>query len=340
MKKKITIKDIAELAGVSTATVSYVINNVGRINEETRKRILKIIEEVGYTPNVTARNLAKQKNNVIGILVSVFKDEKATVLTDNPFFIEFLANAHYKAVEHGYSILITDYSDKNNIKKLINSKAVSGLICLGKFDNKLFQILKEAYVPIVLIDHDYVYDNFYYIYSDDKKGAYLATEYLIKRNHQKIGLICGEIKSSVIHQWRYEGFCKALNDYELEINKDYIFETNLNYRSGISLAEKILPLIGKVTAFFVISDIVTMGLIKGLSKYNVRVPDDLSIVSYDNLQSSKYFIPELTTVNQNIKLKAEMSIDLIVNHFHNAKPTSNIFVLPVDIVEGNSVKII
>lgn len=333
MNKKITIKDIAELAGVSTATVSYVLNNVGRINEETRKRILKIVDEVGYTPNITARNLAKRKNNIIGIMISIFREKKLTVLMDNPFFAEFLASVQYRAIEYGYSTLIIDCNDINRVKKLVNSKSISGLISLGKFDNEIFKVLKKSDIPVVLIDHDYIYEDFYYIYSDDKLGAYMATEYLIKKGHKNIGLITGKISSSIIHKSRFEGYVNALNKHGISLNSNYIFETDLNYESGIVMADKVVDYIGKISAFFVISDILSMGLIKGLYRKKIYVPDDVSIISFDNIKASRFFIPELTTINQNIHIKAQTAVDIIVNKYDQ-----KIFTIPVEIIEGESVK--
>ncbi|MCY6369346.1 LacI family DNA-binding transcriptional regulator [Clostridium ganghwense] len=332
MKSKVTIKDVAKEAGVSTATVSYVINGVDKVTEETRAKILKIIDELGYKPNLAARSLVKKENRVVGIFVPWSESYQKTIFTENPFFQEFLSGVEYKCREYRYNTLIICVKDEDECIKTLRSGSLSGLIVLGEYNKNIYKRLEEVDIPVIMIDHQKISDKFTYISSENEKGAYLATEYLIKKGHKNIGFL-----GHPAHKDRYEGYLEALKKYNIDPKSDFVFESEVSYEGGKKVALLVKEKVEEITAICCVSDIMAIGLIKGLYKEKIYVPQHISVVGFDDIKNSEYFIPELTTIRQDIFRKGEKAAEVVIDSVNTKNYAAREYVMPVELIERESV---
>ena len=334
--KRVTIKDVAAEAGVSIATVSYVINKIDKVNDDKIQRVNEAIAKLNYQPNLAARSLVKQEGRMIAIVTSA--TSKMSLLTVNPFFNEFTNGVEYYCRQNGYSEVVMGLDDNDNFTNIIKGGNIAGVIVTGYISKDKLSMLENAKFPTLMLDQEKTSDNFIYLNTEDEKGAFLAVENLIKNGHTKIGLLTGHLWESPIYRSRFDGYRSALEKYNVTFNEDYIFQTQITYEGGVNAATQIIPKIGEMTALFCASDIVAIGLIKELYCHDIYVPKNLSVIGFDNIQNSKYFIPELTTISQNIFEKGERAAELIISRLHNANtPTENDFTIPVSLVERQSV---
>ncbi|MBS5885313.1 MAG: LacI family DNA-binding transcriptional regulator [Clostridium sp.] len=334
--KKATIKDVAKEANVSIATVSYVVNNVDKVIPETKDRVLEAIKKLGYIPNTTARNLVKKESRVIGLLMPTKSGLDKTILMDNPFYQEFFSGVEFKARDYGYSTEIIAYEDEQEFINNINGNIFAGIIVLGLIKDNIYDSLVALNTPVVIIDQDRKVDKFYHINTDDELGAYIAVKHLIEKGHKSIGLLTQNINDSIVHLKRYMGYKRALEESSIKINEELIFIGEVTYEGGENAAEIVASKLNKITAVFSISDIMAMGLIKGLFKRKIYVPRDLSIVGFDDIKYSKYFIPELTTIRQDIFYKGEKSVYIIFN-VNRGKKVEKDTIIQVKLIERESI---
>jgi LacI family transcriptional regulator len=334
-KQNVTIKDVAKKAKVSIAAVSYVLNGVEKVNNETKLRILKTIEELGYVPNNTARNLAKRQGRLIGILIPIKESYKKTVLTDNPFYQEFISGVEYGAREKGFSTLIIGIENEEDCLNALRDSELIGVMVLGAISGTLYKKLHDVKIPVVVIDQENTDDRFYYINTDDEQGAYIAVKYLIEKGHKNIGFLSGNLKHSIVHRNRFEGYKRALKESNIELREDFVIQTDVTYEGGINASNYIREKRHELTAIFSISDIMALGLIKGLHRQKINVPKDVSVIGFDDIKSSRYFIPELTTIRQDIFGKGEKVVQIITEGSNEANKRE--FIIPVELIERESV---
>lgn len=339
MKNKITIKDVAKEVGFSIATVSYVINDSKKIPEETKGKILEAIKKLGYEPNINARNLVRNESRLIGIMTSMKDNNKRSIFTENPFFQEFFSGVEYKAQQIDYNTIILSSKEEEAGMRMLKNGSLSGIIVLGIIDEKVFEVLEKVKIPVIVIDNNETNKRFSYINSKNEEGAYLATAHLLEAGHKRIAFITGDIDNSIIYTERLAGYKRALNEKNIDFNKDYIIENKLSYEGGINAASSIKEKLKNITAGFCISDIMALGIIKGLHNKGIYVPKDFSIVGFDDIKSSGYFIPGLTTVKQDVFHKAEMAVEIIMNNINSEKKIYK-YVEEVSLIKRESVKFI
>lgn len=331
--KKITIKEVAAEAGVSIATVSYVVNNIDKVTEETKARVNLAIEKLKYEPNITARNLVKNETRIIGVVTNI--DIQSSIHGD-PFFQEFVSAVEFRFKELDFSTLMIAIDNDEKSLRPIKNGSLTGLIVLGYFSTDMLRFFSSLSIPIVVVDQEKTTSNLIHIDTADEKGAFMAVEYLINNGHTNIGLLGGRIWAGRVHTTRFEGYRLALQKYNIRFNEKYIFESKITYDGGIEAANFVEKNIGEMTAIFCTADIVALGLIKGLYKKGIYVPKDLSIVGFDNIKHSKYFIPELTTISQNIFAKGVRAADLVIEALNGLD--CNECLMPVELIERESVK--
>lgn len=333
IEKKVTIKEVAAEAGVSIATVSYVINKVDRVAEETRIKVTKAIEKLKYQPNILARSLVKNENRIIGVLTNI---DLQSAIHGDPFFQEFVSGLEFRLKELDYSNLMITIDNTEKSLEYIKNYALSGIILLGHFNNSVLQFLDSLSIPILAVDQKKTNNNFIYLNTDDNQGALLAVEYLIQNDHKNIGFLGVRIGAGHIHATRLEGYKLALKKNNIAFDEDYIFETKITYEGGTEAADQIARKMDQITAVFCTADIIALGLIKGLYKKGIHVPNDFSVIGFDNIKHGKYFIPELTTISQNISLKSTKAADLIIDAINGSNNFE--YVMPIELIERESVK--
>jgi len=308
----ITIKDVAKEVNVSVTTVSRVLNNKPDVSEDTKRKVEKAIKKLGYNPSGIARGLVLQKTNSIGLIIPD---------VSNPFFPEVIKGIERKAKEAGYSLI---FYNTNNDKKeekeaitLLRSKQVDGIILSLSIENKavLRELEKEKY-PIVQIDRE-VKDSIYpAITIDNKKSAYIATEYLIKMGHREIGHITGDLSTETAID-RLNGFKLALMKNNISYKEEWIIEGDYSRETGKKQMGKIIKMVNRPTALFFANDLMAFGAYEAINKYNYKIPEDFSIIGHDNIEITSFVKPGLTTMDQPKYRLGQIAVEKLVDMIEN-----------------------
>lgn len=303
-----TIKLIAEKANVSIATVSRALNNDECVTSETSKKILQIATELNYKPNLAARNFVKKKSNTIGLILPDISDEFFTDIIRGVDEITY-KNDYYTMVasSHKYRTL-TD-----SIIALSDNGLVGGLIILvSALTDEIINILKIIKIPVVLIGsgkQEYEFDT---VAIDNYQGAFAATEYLIKKKgYNKIAHITGPSENEDV-KLRKKGFIDACKKNGVIIDKSYIVEGNFTIDSGYHAFIQLYGLPVKPQAIFAANDMMALGCYDAANYFNVKIPDDIGLVGFDDIFISKYINPGLTTVRVQIDEVGRTAASILV----------------------------
>lgn len=330
------LKTIAQKAGVSTATVSNVINgNYHKVSQETIHKVQKIIAENNYVPNATARSLASQKSRIIGVVVpNLGMDEDFYA---NPYNAHLLAILENYIRNQGYYMMMRCVGQCREIIPLFSSWNVDGIIFCGAFRNEVEEIRQSLNIPAVFID-SYADDlDIANVGIDDYKGGYLSARYLLGRGHREIAFVSPSVKEPGVIRQRYLGFCAACKEKGVEITPGHLFEAYTLYQHGVVNGQKIAISARKFTAVAVMSDIVAFGVIEGLRLCGFNVPEDISVIGFDNLPECQYSSPKLTSISQDLPRKARMVGETLFNMIRQGAVTAH-EIIDVEIVERKSVK--
>ena len=337
--KRVSIKDVAKEAGVSATTVSYVLNRTPSetISSETTQRVLEAARKLNYVPNLNARSLSSRKSNLIGVLIPQTEPGKELMFS-NPFYGELLSSIEYHARQNGYHLLLSGTQEDQDYVSFARNRGVDGIIIVGTYPGRNLEALKAIDAPIVLVD-SYVKDSsFHTIGIEDREGARLATEYLIQMGHRNIAFISGSLREHGVNSKRYQGYCDALQAAGIPLDEQAIYSGTVDYEYGIEAAYEYVRRGCKQTAAFITADVMSMGLIKGALEQNLRIPDDLSIVSFDDVYLAQMSYPSLTTIHQNIPEKGAMAVQLILDVVQSGKKEHTECILPLRLIERDSVK--
>ena len=331
-----TIKDIAKMANVSVTTVSKVINNYSDISPETKRKVLKIIENNNYRPNANARSLSMNKTYSIGIF---FKDHQNSGLS-HPFFRNVIYGMEKQFSEYGYDMILftSKWDDRFKYVEKCEHRNVDGAILMGmpKSADDLDSLLKSN-IPSVFVDLDVVGKNSTYVMSDNIQGAKDAVNYLVNIGHQKIGMITGE-KMTKPAQDRLKGYKAAMNDNNLNYNNNWIIEGEFSEDGGYKSMKKLLSLDNKPTAIFCQGDNIAFGAIKAINESNYKVPDDFSIIGFDDIEISSYIEPKLTTIRQDKYKMGKTSAELLINMINKPDNIYKEIILPTELIVRDSCK--
>lgn len=335
-KTKVTLKEVALKAGVTPATVSMVINNKKNISESTKKNVWKIIDELGYYPNIVARGLATNKSNSIAVIIP---DLSANFAIEVMQGIKSRVNVASND-ELPYSIQLYEmmgFSGIKNLgqmfKRIVGESRADGVIIIGQdATEEELDILQKSDCPSVVVSSYSEHNNC--IYADDEKGGYIAGEYLATHGFQKIGIITHKTQ-----ELRTKGFIDALNDHDIEIDPESIYYTSsLDIYAGQSMGERLLEDGLKEDVIFVASnDIVAIGVMKSLKKAGVIIPDDIGFVGYDNIPAAEMVTPSLTTISQPLREMGEKAFNLLVNKIENGDNKRAELILTPSLVERESI---
>ncbi|MCB2288671.1 LacI family transcriptional regulator [Clostridium sp. CS001] len=333
--KNLNIKDIAKIAGVGVATVSRVLNNHTDVKEETRHKVLEIMEKYNYIPNNSARNLKRNTSNNIGVLVKGIH---------NPFFSKMIKSIETEIDKEGYSMILHyNESNDNDIDaavELIKEKKLKGLICLGgDFEDLDKQELVNLKTPIVLAS-TYIIEKanralFSSVIIENEKAAYKAVDYIASLGHRKIGIITTGEEDRTIGKLRFEGYKKALKENKIEFNEKFVEIGEYTFESGFDAMNKLLEKELGITAVFATTDIMAIGASKAILSNGLKIPEDISVVGFDGIDYSMYFHPSITTVVQPVEEMGKKSIDLLFDLLKNQNHHQHI-VLETELQERES----
>ncbi|WP_018394739.1 LacI family DNA-binding transcriptional regulator [Bacillus sp. 37MA] len=330
---KPTIYDVASKANVSIATVSKVLNNSGRISDETRKRVLKVIEQLNYQPSMMATALTGKSTFTIGLLIPDMA---------NPFFGELARNIEDRGHELGYNLLIcsTDYqpAKEQNYIELLKRKSVDGIILASGFEqtSEVDKLVKEKF-PVTIVARDFPSTYVNSVSLDDFQGGYEATSYLIQLGHRQIAIIARDVWSN---RERMRGYKKALEDHGLEEYTMFTFVEKSNVEWGKKVAEEYLRSEKPPTAIFACNDLLASGAIQAARTLHLHVPDDVSVIGFDNTIIATLVDPQLTTMAQPIRAMGREVMDLMVGEIKKEEQSKRRIVLsPTLIKRGSTAKL-
>lgn len=337
MAKSATIKDVAKCANVSIATVSYVLNGKKAISKHTKQRIYAAIKELNYIPDLNARSLSSKDSKLIGVVIPQ-TEPGSKLMLKNDFYSEIVGSIEYCARQRGYHVLISATNISEGYLILAKERSLDGIIAIGMYPDRFYKNLKKAQIPIVLID-SYCDDHYYHsVRIDDAYGSYLATKHMLEMGHTRIAFFCGMIKENGVIKKRLSGYQQALQEFEVDYDATLVYEGQVDYENGKKLACKLVEEKKDVTAVVCSADILAIGAMRGFCEKNVRVPEDISIIGFDDLEIDKYLTPGLTTVKQDISKKGEKAVELLLDSIQDPDMTKREIIIPVDVICRESVK--
>ena len=287
----VTIIDVAKMAGVSATTVSHVINKTRFVEDITKKKVLHAIKELDYYPNIIAKSLQTGKSYTVGLIVSDIT---------NPYFPEIVRGVEIEAIKKGYDIFLsnTDYNLKKRssiVKRLIEKKMDGAIIMTLETDNSLVSYIASKKIPVVLLDWgivDYYISN---IKEDYEKGIEEAITYLIEMGHKNLAFISGPLNFKTLNN-RKEALISVFKKFSGNINSPFIVEGDLKVTGGEAAAEQILRLPEIPTAIISVNDLMAMGVIRRIIDEGLKVPEDISVIGFNDIMLSSFFEPPLSTI--------------------------------------------
>ncbi|MDZ7725825.1 MAG: LacI family DNA-binding transcriptional regulator [candidate division KSB1 bacterium] len=294
--EKPTIYNVATKAGVGIGTVSRALNNSPNISPDTKKRVLKAIEELHYQPHAMARGLARRKSHMAAIMLPMFTGY---------FYMELMQAIQEQASRHEYDLIMYSIDkpskSKDYLKRVLQENRVDGIIMISlRMDDKYVQRFVDSEFPVVLVDsYNKDLDS---ITVKNKEGAYKAACHLIQQGHRRIGMIDAQLKSFPA-QIRLDGFKQALDEYGIPFEKNYLVISDsiterdgFNREAGYDAMQNILSLKDRPTAIFVASDIQAAGALQAIREVGLKVPDDIALIGFDDIELAKYL--GITTMKQ------------------------------------------
>lgn len=332
VKGKLSIKDIAKRAGVSIATVSRVLNKNGRYSRETEEKILKIIEESGYRRNVNAKSLRTKKTQTIGVIVPDITNE---------FFAKIIQSVERNAMKYDYSVFVcnTDEDEAREqmqVKNLLE-KFVDGIIYISGKTKSGEEVEENIGIPVVYIDR-YISASKMYVQSDNKEGGYLATKELLSAGCENIMIIKDFRQISSIIS-RYEGYKMALKEAGKSVDENLIHNVDhVNYEEAKKgVLEKINSGI-KFDGIFATNDWMAIGAISALREREIKIPEEVKIVGFDNMSISEITSPSITTIHQDSEKLGEYATEILMGIILKDETDIKNITVPVKLVKRNSTK--
>ncbi|MDH2927071.1 HTH-type transcriptional repressor PurR [Lonepinella koalarum] len=329
-----TIKDVAKMAGVSTTTVSHVINNTRHVAQETKQAVMDAIQQLCYSPSAVARSLKINTTKSIGMIVTT---------SESPYFAEIIQAVESHCYRQGYSLFLCNtQNDAEKIKnhlEMLAKKRVDGILimCAEYLQESLDLFNNFRELPMVVMEWGIQHSNNDIILDNSFNGGYLAAQHLIENGHQKIGIIAGEL-SKTTAQTRFQGFEKAIFDAGLTLNPNWIQEGFFEPEDGYECMNKILAQAELPTAVFCCNDVMALGAISAITEKGLRVPDDISIIGYDNIHSSRFYAPPLTTIHQSKARLGERALKLLLDRIHHKNNEKETIELYPELIVRKSVR--
>ncbi|WP_419159236.1 catabolite control protein A [Rossellomorea sp. BNER] len=330
----VTIYDVAREANVSMATVSRVVNGNPNVKPATRKKVLEVIERLGYRPNAVARGLASKKTTTVGVIIPDIS---------NIFFAELARGIEDIATMYKYNIILSN-SDQNKDKELhlLNTmlgKQVDGIVFMGgHITDEHVKEFERSPVPIVLagtVEESHTVPS---VNIDYQAAAYDAVKELVNKGHEKIAYVSGPFHDTINIKSKLEGYKQALLDSSIPFNENFVLEGDYTYDSGLEAWQRIKELEDAPTAVFVGNDEMALGVVHGAQDDGVHIPEKVEVISFDNTRLALMVRPQLTSVVQPLYDIGAVSMRLLTKYMNKENVDENIVVLPHRIEYRGSTK--
>jgi LacI family transcriptional regulator len=317
-----SIKDIARVAGCSISTVSRVINDRDGVDPLTRKRILAVIEDLDYTPNLTAQGLRVKRGRLIGVAIPNSTVGAFSVV------VQFALEAAYA---HGFNVVLVNSHDDPDLEEtLIKSllrREINGMMLTRVSDeSKIVTRIAERNIPIVVIDRAFEHENVSNVVLNNHRAGCMAAEHLLGLGHRRIACISGPLKISLSRE-RLRGFQSTLAAAGVELPPSHVFEGNFLYPTGLQGVHALRERGARYTALWVMNDLMGFGAIRALSDGGVKVPEEVSVLGMDDLEIAEMVSPPLTTIHYPIKELVEQAMELLISQINRKEFRSETIVL-------------
>lgn len=314
----VTIRQVALRAGVSPATVSRVLSGTAPVNEEKRQRVLRAVEELGYRPNQLARSLAHGRLSVIHLIIGDIR---------NPFYAELARGVEDVGYEHGFTVVVSSTDDNPEREALYlhttaDFRAAGLVLSTALPEQQLLAHLQRIGCPVVLLNRYHPSVDADAVLLDNHMGGYLATRHLLDLGHRKIAHLAGPVNSSASRE-RLEGFRAAVREFGLDPDQLIIDYGNLRHDSGYRMGQRLVAAGMPVTAVFAGNDLMALGVMEAVTQAGLRVPEDLSVVGFDDTNLSGLWTVLLTTVRQPQYEMGRAAGELLVRRLSDPKGTAN-----------------
>ncbi|WP_318483466.1 substrate-binding domain-containing protein [Photobacterium leiognathi] len=330
-----TMKDVAKLAGVSTSTVSHVINKTRFVSEEISERVNKAAKELNYyAPSALARSFKVNRTKTIGMLVTT---------STNPFFGEVVKGVERSCYQQGYSLILCNTEgDHQRMHESINTllqKRVDGLILMcATLEGEHFDIFEHyADIPVVVMDWGPMQFTSDKIQDNSLRGGYMAAKYLIDAGHSEIGCITGPL-DRIQAEMRYNGYLQAMDEAGFSVEPSWVVEADFECEGGYNAFSQLHANGTLPSALVVANDMMAMGVINAANELGIQIPEQLSIIGYDDIHIAKFMSPSLTTIHQPKYRLGQAAVETLLTRLDQPETAPRIIELEPTLVERNSVK--
>jgi LacI family transcriptional regulator len=313
-----TMKDVAERAGVSTTTVSHVINQTRFVSEENRSKVQEAMKALGYQPNAIAKSLRQKSTNTIGLMISDIA---------NPFFTSLIRGVEDVANAAGFNLILCNTDEKPEKEytylDVLQQKQVDGVIVAPTGENlDYFEALVDNGFPMVFIDRRLEGIACPAVLADNENGSYEAVSHLIGLGHRRIGIVVGLLGVTSTTE-RLRGYQKALAEHGLPFDKELVLPGKSKVESGREAALQLLALTARPSAIFATNNQMTIGVMRALHEQGVRCPDDMAVVGFDDFEWASAFRPLLTTVAQPVYDMGRVAAETLIERIRNKGETGD-----------------
>lgn len=327
------MKDVARLAGVSTSTVSHVINKDRFVSDAVREKVIAAIKQLNYAPSALARSLKLNQTRTIGMLVTA---------SSNPFYAEVVRGVERSCYERGYSLILCntegDIDRMNRSMETLLQKRVDGLLLMCTENHRPSQDVLRCYpfLPIVMMDwapfegvNDTIQDN-------SLLGGEMATDFLIAKGYKRIACIAGAQDKTPARE-RLEGYRQAMKRAGLPILSGYEIASDFEFAGGLAAMKQLLALPQPPEAVFTSNDAMAVGVYQALYQVGLSIPQDMAVIGYDDIEIARYMTPPLTTIHQPKDELGELAIDTLIHRLNNLHEEPQILTLTPELVDRGSV---
>jgi LacI family transcriptional regulator len=328
--QKLNIQKVAELAGVSKATVSRVLNNYSYISDERREKVLKVIADTGYEPNQIARMLAYNRSNMIGLVIP----SGAKFVFSDPYFPKLTEGISRAANQHRLILSLFLFDSLRDgieaVRGIVTNRLFDGLLITGdRIDDEILPLLIDSEMPHVLMGRSLQHEaKINSVDVDNLQGGRIATEFLISRGYRRIGIVTCSHNIAALD--RFNGYQQALADHGLPSDPSLVAYGDFSMESGASGMAALLP--HNPDAVFVVSDTMALGALRTLREHAIRVPEDMAIVGFDDLPPAIQADPQLTTIRQPIPYQGQLAVETLMGMLASGGLPAQNIVLPTELV--------
>lgn len=280
----VTIKDVAKKAGVSISTASYALNDDPRISQKTKEKILEVARKLNYYPNAAARNLKRKKTNIVGVFVDGFK---------GPVYSKILDGIHLELTKNNYNIIVS--SGESGATLLLERQVDGAIIIDHNLKDELIVHVAKNGIPCILLDRRLEGKNLYESMLPNEDIVYELITDMIKKGYKKIGYVSGS-PNSFDNLHRFRGVVKALTEYNL--STEYYYKGDFTKESGYKVGKQLIENKLELPEFlFCANDEMAIGIMDAFKEHNIKIPEDIAIAGFDNIELSEYYNPKLTTID-------------------------------------------